>query len=36
MRDVKGDENLAYASAIASATSLPLSADLENGFGDAP
>jgi len=30
------DESLAYASAIASATSLPVSADLENGFGDAP
>ncbi len=29
-------ETLAYASAIASATSLPVSADLENGFGDAP
>ena len=28
--------SLAYASAIASATSLPVSADLENGFGDAP
>ena len=27
---------LAYASAIASATGLPVSADLENGFGDAP
>jgi 2-methylisocitrate lyase-like PEP mutase family enzyme len=27
---------LAYASAIASATSLPVSADLENCFGDAP
>ncbi len=29
-------ETLAYASAIASATSLPVSADLENGFGDDP
>jgi 2-methylisocitrate lyase-like PEP mutase family enzyme len=29
-------ETLAYASAIAYATSLPVSADLENGFGDAP
>lgn len=29
-------ETLAYASAIAFATSLPVSADLENGFGDAP
>ena len=29
-------ETLAYASAIASATGLPVSADLENGFGDAP
>ena len=30
------EETLAYASAIAEATSLPVSADLENGFGDAP
>ncbi len=30
------DETLAYASAIASATKLPVSADLENGFGDSP
>lgn len=30
------DETLAHASAIASATSLPVSADLQNGFGDAP
>ena len=29
-------ETLVNASAIASATSLPVSADLENGFGDAP
>jgi 2-methylisocitrate lyase-like PEP mutase family enzyme len=29
-------ETMAYASAIASATNLPVSADLENGFGDAP
>ena len=29
-------ETLAYASAIVSATNLPVSADLENGFGDAP
>src|SRR5215472_12046451 len=29
-------ETLAYASAIASATHLPVSADLENGFGDDP
>jgi len=28
--------SLAYAAAIASATNLPVSADLENGFGDAP
>ena len=28
--------SLAYASAIASATNLPVSADLENGFGDPP
>ncbi|HEV2299620.1 MAG TPA: isocitrate lyase/phosphoenolpyruvate mutase family protein [Candidatus Acidoferrales bacterium] len=30
------DETLAYASAIVVATDLPVSADLENGFGDAP
>jgi 2-methylisocitrate lyase-like PEP mutase family enzyme len=30
------EETLAYARAIASATDLPVSADLENGFGDAP
>ena len=30
------EETLAGASAIVSATSLPVSADLENGFGDAP
>lgn len=30
------EETLSYASAIAYATSLPVSADLENGFGDAP
>jgi 2-methylisocitrate lyase-like PEP mutase family enzyme len=30
------DETLANAAAIASATLLPVSADLENGFGDAP
>jgi 2-methylisocitrate lyase-like PEP mutase family enzyme len=29
-------ETLTYASAIASAANLPVSADLENGFGDAP
>jgi 2-methylisocitrate lyase-like PEP mutase family enzyme len=29
-------ETMVYASAIASATNLPVSADLENGFGDAP
>jgi 2-methylisocitrate lyase-like PEP mutase family enzyme len=29
-------ETIAHASAIASATDLPISADLENGFGDAP
>src|ERR1700694_4517852 len=28
------DETLAYAYEIASATNLPVSADLENGFGD--
>jgi 2-methylisocitrate lyase-like PEP mutase family enzyme len=29
-------ETLAYATMIASATNLPVTADLENGFGDAP
>jgi len=33
---VSRDESLAYASAIASATNLPVSADLENAFGDKP
>ena len=30
------DETLAHAAAIAAATDLPVSIDLENGFGDAP
>jgi 2-methylisocitrate lyase-like PEP mutase family enzyme len=30
------EETLAHAAAIANATDLPVSADLENGFGDAP
>jgi len=30
------DETLLYASTIVSASTLPVSADLENGFGDAP
>lgn len=30
------DQTLEYAGAIVSATNLPVSADLENGFGDAP
>jgi 2-methylisocitrate lyase-like PEP mutase family enzyme len=30
------DETLAHASVLASATDLPVSGDLENGFGDAP
>lgn len=30
------DETMAHVAAIASATDLPVSADLENGFGDAP
>src|SRR5262245_40716080 len=30
------DETMAHVSAIASATDLPVTADLENGFGDAP
>ena len=33
---VRRDEALAHARAIVSATPLPVSADLENGFGDAP
>jgi 2-methylisocitrate lyase-like PEP mutase family enzyme len=33
---VTRDEALAHAAALAAATDLPLSADLENGFGDAP
>jgi 2-methylisocitrate lyase-like PEP mutase family enzyme len=33
---VTRDEALAHCRAIAAATDLPLSADLENGFGDAP
>src|SRR5580704_14060833 len=30
------DQMIAHVAAIASATNLPVSADLENGFGDAP
>lgn len=30
------DETMAHAAAVVSATDLPVSADLENGFGDAP
>jgi 2-methylisocitrate lyase-like PEP mutase family enzyme len=30
------EETLAYSSQIVSATHLPVSADLENGFGDSP
>jgi 2-methylisocitrate lyase-like PEP mutase family enzyme len=33
---VSRDESLAHARAIVGATPLPVSADLENGFGDAP
>lgn len=33
---VSRDEAIAHAGAIAAATPLPVSADLENGFGDAP
>ena len=33
---IDGHEMIAHASAIASATDLPVSADLENGFGDSP
>ena len=34
--DVMRDEVLAHAAEIIAATSLPVSADLENGYGDAP
>ena len=33
---IKREEMLAHVSAIVAATGLPVSADLENGFGDAP
>jgi 2-methylisocitrate lyase-like PEP mutase family enzyme len=33
---IDGQEMIAHVSAIASATDLPVSADLENGFGDSP
>jgi len=33
---ISRDQMMAHASAIASATDLPVSADLENGYGDAP
>src|SRR5271155_403864 len=33
---IERDEMLAHVSAIASATDLPVNADLENGYGDAP
>ena len=33
---INRDETMEYTTAIASATSLPVSADLENGFGDTP
>jgi 2-methylisocitrate lyase-like PEP mutase family enzyme len=34
--EITRDEALAHAGAIAAATELPVAADLENGFGDAP
>lgn len=34
--ELSRDESLAHARAIAAATELPVAADLENGFGDAP
>src|SRR6478672_5939816 len=34
--ELSRDEALAHSRAIAAATDLPVSADLENGFGDAP
>src|SRR5216684_6851556 len=33
---IKREEMLGHVSAIVAATDLPVSADLENGFGDAP
>src|SRR5580704_1728944 len=33
---IERDEMMAHISSIASATDLPVSADLENGFGDSP
>jgi len=33
---IQRDESIAHVAAIVSATDLPVSADLENGFGDAP
>src|SRR5438046_479774 len=33
---VGGDETMAHVAAIVDATDLPVSADLENGFGDTP
>src|SRR5712691_7103327 len=33
---IKSEEMMAHVSAIVAATDLPVSADLENGFGDAP
>jgi 2-methylisocitrate lyase-like PEP mutase family enzyme len=35
-RTIDRPETMAHVSALASATDLPVSADLENGFGDAP
>jgi 2-methylisocitrate lyase-like PEP mutase family enzyme len=35
-RTIGRDETMAHVAAIVSATDLPVSADLENGFGDAP
>ena len=34
--ELSRDEALAHAHAIVDATDLPVAADLENGFGDAP
>src|ERR1700733_14323566 len=33
---ISRDQMMAHVTAIAAATSLPVSADLQNGFGDAP
>lgn len=36
MGNIRGEEMLTHAAELAAATTLPLSADLENGYGDSP